>query len=40
MNNILYIRNINDDEAIEFIDEDNPDIWCCLGWSPLINENI
>lgn len=32
MNNILYIRNINDDEAIEFIDEDNPDIGYCLGW--------
>lgn len=42
MNNIpyIYVRNINDDEAIEFINECNPDIGYCLGWSQLINENI
>ena len=41
-NNIpyLYVKNINDDQAYDFIKELNPDIGFCLGWSQLLKKEL
>lgn len=35
-----YVKNINDDNSIEFIKICNPDIGFCFGWSQLIQDKI
>lgn len=36
----LYVENINDSKAFEFVRELGPDIGFCLGWSQLLNRNL
>lgn len=35
-----YVKNINDEDSIEFVKECNPDIAYCFGWSQLIKKEI
>jgi Methionyl-tRNA formyltransferase len=37
---VLYAKNINDDDSVRFIKRLNPDIGFCFGWSQLINEEV
>lgn len=36
----IYVKNINDDNSIEFIRKCNPDIGYCFGWSQLVKEDV
>ncbi|CDD00722.1 formyltransferase family protein [Waltera sp.] len=36
----LFIHNVNDDEAVEFIKKCHPDIGYCFGWSQLIKNDV
>lgn len=36
----IQIKNINDEESIQFIKEVKPDIGYCLGWSQLVSEHV
>lgn len=36
----LYVRNVNDREAKEYIKEKNVDLILCLGWSQLLDEEV
>lgn len=36
----IYVKSINDDNAVAFIKERNPDIGYCFGWSQLVKDNI
>lgn len=37
---IIYVDNINNIDAINFIKKVSPDIGYCMGWSQLIKENV
>lgn len=36
----LFVNNINESGAVDFIERLKPDIGYCLGWSQLIHENV
>lgn len=36
----IFVKNINDDNAVEFIKEKMPDVGYCLGWSQLIKDYV
>ncbi|RKI37728.1 formyl transferase [bacterium D16-51] len=37
---VLYTKNINDNDSIHFIKKQSPDIGFCFGWSQLIKEEV
>lgn len=36
----IFVKNINDENAVEFIKECNPVIGYCLGWSQLVRDDV
>lgn len=36
----LYVKNVNDEESIQFIRDLNPDVIYCFGWSQLLKQEL